>query len=188
MNLIDRYLPRTTFESYEDFKENYNEDKLNYVTLVFDNFKNEQLIFMAPNDIYSDGNQNSLDVTSDCNPMYMPIRELIKDIDDDQYSEYVFYREDKEGKSIYPSGVLIRENPPTQYEIDAAAYLNVPLIYINEDAYDMDNVDEIQREEKETNVSDIPSQNTQIIDMLNQLKASINQEVDDDMQQSIHKR
>ena len=52
----------------------------------------------------------------------------------------------------------------------------------------MDNVDEIQREEKETNVSDIPSQNNQIIDMLNQLKASINQEVDDDMQQSIHMR
>ena len=24
MNLIDRYLPRTTFESYEDFKENYD--------------------------------------------------------------------------------------------------------------------------------------------------------------------
>lgn len=172
----------------EDFTENYNEDKLNYVTLVFDNFKNEQLIFMAPNDIYSDGNQNSLDVTSGRTPMYMPIRELIKDIDDDQYSEYVFYREDKEGKSIYPSGVLIRENPPTQYEIDAAAYLNVPLVYINEDAYDMDNVDKIQREEKETNVSDIPSQNNQIIDMLNQLKASINQGVDDDMQQSIHMR
>ena len=172
----------------EDFTEDYDEEKLNYVTLVFDNLKKDQLIFMAPNDIYSDGNQNSLDVTSDRTPMYMPIRKLIKEIDEDQYSEYVFYREDKEGKSIYPSGVLVRDYPPTQYEIDAAAYLNVPLIYINEEFYDIDNVNDIQIEEKTSDRSSVSTGNSHMIDMLNKLKLAIKQEVDDNMQQSIHKR
>ncbi len=109
----------------------------NHVTLLFSDFIPSQLLLAGPNDLGSDSRSNNLSITYDNikDASFAPVAKNIHDTSGGSYNEYVMYREDQNGKNIYPSGILIRGKEPTQEEINAAAYLNVPVVKINEQKY-----------------------------------------------------
>lgn len=109
-------------------KDLYTINSVDDVTLLFDNIDPECLIFMGNSDIYSESEDNSLVVSSNKNN-FDTLKETIANTD--YYNEYVFYRENNNGEHIYPSAVLVVSSEPTQYEIDAACYLNIPLVKMN---------------------------------------------------------
>ena len=66
------------------------------------------------------------------------------------HTEFVLYRDSSNGKPIYPSGILVQNTPPTHAEINAAAYLNVPIVFINHEKYkNIPNQAQLKEEHKE---------------------------------------
>ena len=101
------------------------------VKLIFSNISPEQLAAMGNHDLCSGADDNSLEITTERKEKYAPIRKNVDSLNKKGYCEYVLYREDNKGKVIYPTAILSTENEPSQSEIMAAAYLQVPIIHIN---------------------------------------------------------
>lgn len=101
------------------------------VKLVFSDISPEQLVAMGNRDLWSEAGDNELEITTERQERYAPIRKNVDSLNKKGYCEYVLYREDNKGKVIYPTAILSTENEPTQSEIIAAAYLQVPIIHIN---------------------------------------------------------
>lgn len=154
-------------------------DDINHVTLLFTDIKPSQFAFSNSVDIYSQGDNNSLELTS----MYknkiefLPTTETINKTKTNagDYNEFTIYREDSNGNSIYPTGVFIRGTEPSPSEIDAAAYLGVPLVKINKQLYEEKTNN--QQEEKDDTLELIEElnhdqelqENVTYIDLLNEL-------------------
>lgn len=110
------------------------QDDEEHVCLLFSNIAPDQLISESFEDLYSDGDLNSLSITFGERENFRPIKKQIQ-LNDGSHTEFVLYRDSSNGNSIYPSGILIQNEMPTQAEINAAAYLNVPLVFINHEKY-----------------------------------------------------
>ena len=80
---------------------------------------------MSPYDIHSQANLNDLSIRAGTS-YFDTIDNIITK--SNKFSEYVVYREDAFGNQIYPCGILVSGNKPNRYEINAAAYLDIPLI------------------------------------------------------------
>lgn len=109
-------------------------DDEEHICLIFNNISGNPLISESSEDLYSDGDLNSLNIELDERENFRPIKKLIQK-NSGSHTELVFYRNSENNKSIYPTGVLTFNNPPTQSEINAAAYLNVPIVFINREKY-----------------------------------------------------
>lgn len=123
-----------------DVKDHYTDEKLlldisienvDNVKLVFSNISPEQLVAMGNSDLCSWSADNSLDITTVREETYAPIRNNVESLNEKGYCEYVLYREDSNGRVVYPAAILSNEDEPSQAEIMAAAYLQVPIIHIN---------------------------------------------------------
>ena len=110
------------------------QDDEEHVCLLFTNIAPDQLISESFEDLYSDGDLNSLSITFGERENFRPIKKQIQ-LNEGSHTEFVLYRDSSNGNSIYPSGILIQNEMPTQAEINAAAYLNVPLVFINHEKY-----------------------------------------------------
>lgn len=108
---------------------------MDHVTLLFSNFRSEQLAIAAEQDVYSQGEINNLELSSNTPSNLHPIREVINRTYENGYNEYVMYREDSQGNKIYPSAVMVTEEEPNEAEIRAALYLGVPLVKIKKAKY-----------------------------------------------------
>ena len=106
-------------------------ENANNVRLVFTNIFPEQLAAMGNCDLGSYSQNNSLDIETSERERYAPIRDNV-DSNRVSYCEYVLYRENNNGDLIYPSAILSIDDEPNQSEVIAAAYLHVPIIYIND--------------------------------------------------------
>lgn len=130
------------FDYIENNKDNLkiSLDYVNNVKLIFSNISPEQLVAMGNEDLWSEADDNSLEITTTIEEKYAPIRKNVDSLHHKNYCEYVLYREDNEGNVIYPTAILSTNYRPSQSEIIAAAYLQVPILHINEDYdYDYDN-------------------------------------------------
>lgn len=107
---------------------NRNRNSINGVVLLFDNMDPTSLVYMNDCDIFSSSLDNDLNIISNASD-FNGLKETIDKTSD--YNEYVFYRENNKGECIYPSAVLVTGKQPMEYEIDAACYLNVPLVKFN---------------------------------------------------------
>lgn len=98
---------------------------IDHVTLLFNDIKSSSLVFMSPHDINSRGNLNNLSIVAS-ESCFDTLDNIISQTKD--FNEYVVYREDNNGNIIYPCGVLVSGDTPKKAEINAAAYLGIPLI------------------------------------------------------------
>lgn len=98
---------------------------MNHVTLLFNYIPPNSLISMSSHDMASQGGNGQMDVKVNNN-----FNTLFKILDYTKYgpNEYVIYRENEAGKSLYPCGVLVVGDIPSVQETEAANYLGVPLI------------------------------------------------------------
>lgn len=110
------------------------QDDEEHVCLLFSNIAQDQLISESFEDLYSDGDLNSLSITFGERENFRPIKKQIQ-LNKGSHTEFVLYRDSSNGNPIYPSGILIQNEMPTQAEINAAAYLNVPIVFINHEKY-----------------------------------------------------
>lgn len=108
---------------------------IDHVTLLFDSFNSEQLALAANKDLNSFGDDNDLQLGSLVSSDFAPVRDVIKTTSNYSYNEYVMYREDNQGNIIYPGGVYVTGEEPTEAEKQAAVYLGVPLVKINKSKY-----------------------------------------------------
>ncbi len=108
---------------------------MDHVTLLFSNFRSDQLAIAAEHDVSSRGDVNNLELTSHTPSNLHPIREVIAKTYQDGYNEYVMYREDNQGRKIYPSAVMVTGVEPNEAEIKSALYLGIPLVKINKTKY-----------------------------------------------------
>ena len=128
-------------ESDEDEDDDEAIENANNVKLVFSSMSPEQLAAMGNKDLYSDADNNSLNITTDNKEHYAPIRRNVESLNQYSYSgycEYVLYRENNNGEAIYPSAILSADAEPTQSEIIAAAYLQIPILHVNDIYLDLD--------------------------------------------------
>lgn len=110
----------------------YNDE--DHVCLLFSSITPDQLISESFEDLYSYGDLNSLSINFEKRENFRPIKKQIQ-LNKDKHTEFVLYRDSSNGETIYPSGILIHGNTPTQAEINAAAYLNIPIVFINHEKY-----------------------------------------------------
>ena len=120
-------------ESKEKIARSKQDDE-EHVCLMFSNITTDQLISESFEDLYSYGDLNSLSITFAERENFRPIRKQIE-LNKGSHTEFVLYRDSLNGNSIYPSGILIQNENPTQAEINAAAYLNIPIVFINHEKY-----------------------------------------------------
>ena len=141
--LKDFKTPRITGKEYiclsaiDETKEKIaksKQDDEEHVCLLFSNMTPDQLISESFEDLYSEGDLNSLSITFGERENFRPIKKQIQ-LNKGSHTEFVLYRDSSNGNPIYPSGILIQKELPTQAEINAAAYLNVPIVYINHEKY-----------------------------------------------------
>ena len=141
--LKDFKIPRIISKEYiclsaiDETKEKIAKSKQNdeeHVCLLFSNIESDQLISESFEDLYSFGGLNSLSITFDKRENFRPIKKQIQ-LNKGSHTEFVLYRDSSNGKPIYPSGILVQNTPPTQAEINSAAYLNVPIVFINHEKY-----------------------------------------------------
>lgn len=98
----------------------------NHVTLLFNSIPSNSLISMSSRDMGSQGGNGQLDVKVTNN--FNTLNEILNGTSDFVPNEYVVYRENENGVSLYPCGILVIGEEPSQSEIEAANYLNVPLV------------------------------------------------------------
>ena len=120
--------------------------------VIFDDLPNESLVIASSKDVGSKTEDNSLSVSSWYPGTYQPIRKVIIETyhGESGYNEYVYYRQYSESmQSLRPSAILIRGENPTESEIQAAVYLNVPLVKINKEKYPKRTKEEMEGRDKE---------------------------------------
>lgn len=105
-----------------------------HITLLFSKFSSDQLITFSYKDLLSNGLNNDLDVKleSASAPVLAPLKDIIDatKVNHLGYNEYIMYRD-----GLYPNAILVRGIQPRKKEIDAAAYLGVPLVKIHKSKY-----------------------------------------------------
>ena len=128
---------------------------INNVAVLFSNFNSDQLALASERDIGSNGANNDMELTSWYKSNLRPVRKIINQTykGNGGYNEYVFYREDNQGNTIYPSAILVQESEPSEGEIQAAIYLGVPLVKINKEKYTKRNKQEIKEKRKDLKAS-----------------------------------
>lgn len=154
----------------------------NHVTLLFSNLSDFRLIGASNHDIFSEGDMNNINISLGMSNL-QPVRNVIKATA--RYNEYVMYRDGNNNESIYPSAVLVSNNVPNQHEINAAAYLGVPLVKINKEAYkDKINIENKMNEEKNKSLSNysLKDDYKKIKDKLLQLQQYIKNLQEDEIQ------
>ena len=141
---------------------------IDHVSVLFSDFSSDQLAMASERDIYSGGGDNDLRLTSHQPSNLHPVRQVINSTyhGSNGYNEYVFYREDSQGRVIYPSAVLVAGDEPNEAEIQAAIYLGVPLVKINEYVYD-------KKREPGERLDITPSRKTRSIEEWKELRKSI---------------
>ncbi len=104
----------------------------NHVTLLFSQFSNNQLVTFSYKDLLSAGKNNDLDIELHSHPRFAPINDIIDATRCHHagYNEYIMYRD-----GLYPNAVLVRGLKPRKSEINAAAYLGIPLVKIHKSKY-----------------------------------------------------
>lgn len=120
-------------ETRERIAETEESDE-EHVSLLFSQITPDQLVSESFDDLYSYGDLNSLSINSLRRENFRVVKKQIE-LNEDRHTEFILYRDSSNGKSIYPSGILIQNEQPTQAEINAAAYLRVPIVYINFEKY-----------------------------------------------------
>lgn len=131
---------------------NRDDRGIDYVQVIFDNLPSESLVIASSRDVGSRTEDNSLPVRSGYSGTYQPIRKVIIETyhGESGYNEYVYYRQYSESmQSLRPSAILIRGENPTESEIQAAVYLNVPLVKINKEKYPKRTKEEMKGRDKE---------------------------------------
>lgn len=98
----------------------------NHVTLLFNSIPSNSLISMSSRDMWSQGGNGQLDVKVTNN--FNTLNEILNNTSEYVPNEYVVYRENENGVNLYPCGILVIGEEPSQSEIEAANYLNVPLV------------------------------------------------------------
>lgn len=114
----------------------YDARDINNVTLLFDDIDPSNLVNISSIGASTKSSDNNLNI--ECKYTDFDVVDRIKRItalntecsSDDVYNEYTFYRESLNNK-MYPKAVVMYKTKPLQVEIDAAAYLGVPLIKLN---------------------------------------------------------
>lgn len=106
--------------------EPYKRDELdmNHVCLLFNKIPQNSLISMSNRDMGSRGNLGDLDVSVKHN--FAPLKQILETTNRVP-NEYVIYREINH-VPLYPCAVLVRGSEPSKEELDAAHYLEVPLV------------------------------------------------------------
>lgn len=114
-------------ETNQTLAGEYTKD-IDNVTLLFSDFSLSQYVVSSNQDIVSDAYDNSLSIKPESRWAInvKPVRKLITL--EKGHNECVLYRENINGASLYPSGVLVTGLMPTQEEKQAASYLGVPLV------------------------------------------------------------
>ena len=109
----------------EGIEPYYREEKdMNHVTILFNRVPAGALISMSPCDMASYGGSGSLDVSVRNN--FHPFKTILEKTTGIP-NEYVIYRETN-NKVLYPSAILVVGETPSLEEIQAAEYLEVPLV------------------------------------------------------------
>jgi len=98
------------------------------VTVLFNSFSPENLLLMSELDMASKSKKNDISSVYG-NHVFFDIVDNVME-KTNEYNEYVTLRENSDGTFLYPCGVKVTGKEPNQYEIDAAAYLGVPLIKV----------------------------------------------------------
>lgn len=106
------------------------------VTLLFDNLSSNKLCLASNDDIMS--NSNNLDINS-LPPNFNSIRRNItmSKYGSYNYAEYLYYR-----YGLMASAIKVLGDKPNKYEIQAAAYLDIPLVKINSNKYPIKNYEQ----------------------------------------------
>lgn len=104
---------------------------VDHVTLLFDNVSSASLVTMDYKDNSSFVELNSLGITHTNFVHFDTILNMLEHTKNTGYNEYNFYVENSDGSYIYPSAVKVVGEEPNQAEIDAASYLEIPLVKIH---------------------------------------------------------
>ena len=122
------------------------DEGIDHVYLLFDTLPSERFAIASEKDIGSHSNENILNIDSWNEGNFNSVRINIINtiISNQEYNEYVYYRDD-----IKPGAILIRGDEPSKYELQAAAYLDVPLVKINKERYPKMSATEMQKKELE---------------------------------------
>lgn len=104
---------------------------VNHVTLLFNSFTPKNLKIFGNRDLATYSSDNSTNVKQTYKTKSYPTKIIIDNTGTNKYNEYNILRENEDGSTIYPCGVKVVGEIPTQSEIDAAAYLGVPLIKLH---------------------------------------------------------
>lgn len=101
------------------------------LVLLFDVLPYNQLYLESNDDIMTNSNYNDLNINS-LPPNFNSVRTNITltKYGNYNYSEYVYYRD-----NIKVGAIMVLGDKPSQYEVEGAKYLNVPLVKINYDKY-----------------------------------------------------
>lgn len=115
------------------------------VVVLFDNLPSNKFVAASNRDINSQTDNNDLKVRID-EMNLNPIRDNIYKtyIELNGYNEYVYYRD-----GLVPSGILVTNDSPNEAEIQAALYLNVPLVQICQNQYPILSNDKVIKREEE---------------------------------------
>lgn len=118
----DQYLKLVRSSSFDE----------EHVTLLFSDFSSNQLVSFSYKDLLSNGENNDLNITLELEPVFASINDIINATKTNctGYNEYIMYRD-----GLYPNAILVRGIKPKQSEINAAAYLGVPLVKIHKSKY-----------------------------------------------------
>lgn len=99
-------------------------DEIDKVKILFCDVPEENFVIGSECDIGSASARNDLDIKCDLPGNFRSVRKNV--MHTYFHNEYVFYRD-----GLMPNGVLISGFRPTDAEIEAAVYLDVPLVKIN---------------------------------------------------------
>ena len=110
-----------------------NSNHINYVTLLFNRVVPKNLRIIGNSDLTTYAKNNSTDLGQLTPSEFMSFRDILASMSSSglSHTEYVVLRENEDGSIIYPCGVKVVGDKPTQAEIDVAAYLGVPLIKVH---------------------------------------------------------
>ena len=138
---------------------NKDTQNINDVTVLFDNMDSSKLVAFSYEDLNSNGENNSLTIACN-NPVFNPIRKTISLTTTfaEGHNEYIYYRDD-----IKVGGILVYNNP-TEYDIMAAAYLNVPIVKVNMQYYPQSMLNKNEELEYEKQMRDYYKYNYNKID------------------------
>ena len=106
-------------------------NSIDNVTVLFNSFSPQNLKTFGSSDLYTYAESNSTVVKQRYKCQLDTLKNIAKHTTGNNHNEYTVLRENEDGQIMYPCGVKVVGDKPTQAEIDAAAYLGVPLIKLN---------------------------------------------------------